>query len=63
MSGTVRIVKTVTFKLYDYIAIFVFTHLFYYGIMGILYGGFIGGIIVLVTWEFWKLYEQWRINQ
>ena len=63
MSGTVRIVKTVTFKLYDYIAIFVFTHLFYYGIMGIIYGGFIGGIIVLVTWEFWKLYEQWRINQ
>ncbi len=63
MSGTVRIVKTVTFKLYDYIAIFVFTHLFYYGIMGIIYGGFIGGIIVLVTWEFWKLYEQWRINK
>tara|TARA_B100000902_G_C26783141_1_gene656053 strand:+ start:170 stop:331 length:162 start_codon:yes stop_codon:yes gene_type:complete len=53
----------VTFKLYDYIAIFVFTHLFYYGIMGIIYGGFIGGIIVLVTWEFWKLYEQWRINK
>tara|TARA_B100000900_G_C20455616_1_gene665031 strand:+ start:241 stop:399 length:159 start_codon:yes stop_codon:yes gene_type:complete len=51
------------FKLYDYIAIAVFAHLFYYGVIGLIYGGFIGGIVLFVTWELWKMYEIWRVQQ
>ena len=50
------------FKPIDWIALFVFTHAFYYGIMAMLFGGYIGGIIVLITWELWKKYEQYRQN-
>jgi len=50
------------FKPIDWIAIFVFTHAFYYGIVSVLLGGYIGGIILLVSWELWKKYEQYRQN-
>ena len=50
------------FKPIDWIAIFVFTHAFYYGIVSVLIGGYIGGIILLVSWELWKKYEQYRQN-
>ena len=51
------------FRVIDWIAIFAFTHMFWLGIMGLLYGGFLGGIILFVSWELWGLYEQWRIKQ
>ena len=51
------------FKLYDYIAIFVFTHVFYYGIIGMLVGSYIGLFIILIGWEFWKMYERWRVSK
>ena len=63
MCFIVRIVKKVTFKIYDYIALFVFTHIFYYGIVGILLGSFVGAIILAIGWEFWKAYERWRVRQ
>jgi hypothetical protein len=63
MCFIVRIVKKVTFKIYDYIALFVFTHIFYYGIVGILLGSYVGGIILIIGWECWKAYERWRVRQ
>ncbi len=49
-----------TLKIIDYVSIILFTHLFYIGIMGTLYGNWIGGIWLFITWEFWKIYEQYR---
>jgi len=51
------------FRLIDWIAIFVFTHIFAVGVYGLLFGGFLGGIIIYFGWELWRLYERWRIEQ
>jgi|TARA_B100001093_G_scaffold400268_1_gene387779 hypothetical protein len=51
------------FKFYDYVAIAVFTQLFYFGVMGLIYGGFVGGVVLFITWELWKMYETWRVSE
>ena len=53
----------IQFRLVDWIAIVVFTHLFYVGIVSLLFGSFAGGIILFVAWELWGTYERWRIQQ
>ena len=50
------------FKPIDWLAVTIFTYLFYIGIMGILLGTFLGGIILLVTWELWTKYLKYRQN-
>ena len=48
------------FKPVDWIAVVIFTYLFYLGIMGLIYGTFLGGLILFVTWELWTKYLKYR---
>lgn len=50
------------FKPIDWVALVVFTYLFYIGVIGLLYGGFLGGLILFVTWELWTKYLKYRQN-
>jgi len=31
--------------------------------MSVLYGGFVGGVVLFITWELWVMYERWRVNE
>ena len=47
----------------DWIAIFIFTHLFHFGVILLLVGSWLGGISLYFTWNLWTAYERWRINE
>ena len=51
------------FRLIDYVAIGIFTYLFYTGIVGLLIGSFVGGLVLFLSWELWNAYLRWRVKQ
>ena len=49
-------------KAIDIVAIFIFSHAFYFAVITLIFfSSLFGGFLLLSLWELWKFYERWRI--